>query len=91
MGRPTIATDVPGCRHAVVDGETGWLCRVKDVESLAARMRACLVMTPWALARVGVSARRRAEKEFSQDIVVAEYLTCMETGLMSHQRMEMEA
>lgn len=91
MGRPSIATDVPGCRHAVADGETGWLCRVKDVESLAARMRACLTMTPWALSRVGVAARRRAEKEFSQDIVVAGYLNCLETGLTSHQRMKMEA
>ncbi|WP_277811572.1 glycosyltransferase family 4 protein [Chromohalobacter canadensis] len=91
MGRPTIATDVPGCRHAVADGETGWLCRVKDVDSLAARMRACRVMTPWALSRVGVAARRRAEKEFSQDIVVAGYLACLETGLMSQQRMKMEA
>lgn len=91
MGRPTIATDVPGCRHAVTDGETGWLCRVKDVESLAARMRACLVMTPWSLSRVGVAARRRAEKEFSQDIVVAGYLACLEADLMSQQRMKMEA
>ncbi|SOC57457.1 Glycosyltransferase involved in cell wall bisynthesis [Chromohalobacter canadensis] len=91
MGRPVIATDVPGCRHAVADGETGWLCRVKDVESLAARMRACLVMTPWALSRVGVAARRRAEKEFSQDIVVAGYLACLEASLMNHQRVKMEA
>ncbi len=24
MGRPAIVTDVPGCRQAVVNGETGW-------------------------------------------------------------------
>lgn len=91
MGRPAIVTDVPGCRHAVTEGETGWLCRVKDAEALATRMRDCLVMTPWALSRFGVAARRRAEKEFSQDIVVTGYLACLESGLMSHQRVKMEA
>ncbi|ABE59073.1 glycosyltransferase family 4 protein [Chromohalobacter israelensis] len=91
MGRPAIVTDVPGCRHAVTEGETGWLCRVKDAEALATRMRYCLAMTPWALSRVGVAARRRAEKEFSQDIVVTGYLACLESGLTSHQRVKMEA
>ena len=30
MARPLIATDVPGCRSVVDDGENGYLCRVRD-------------------------------------------------------------
>ncbi len=38
MGRPTIATDVPGCRDVVEDGTTGLLCRVRDADDLAVKM-----------------------------------------------------
>ncbi|WP_205620324.1 glycosyltransferase family 4 protein [Arsukibacterium perlucidum] len=34
-GRAIITTDVPGCRHAIVDGETGILVPVKKVQPLA--------------------------------------------------------
>src|SRR5690554_770487 len=44
MGRPAIVSDVPGCRHAIVPGVTGWLCEVKSADALARRMRDCLSM-----------------------------------------------
>ena len=34
-GRAIITTDVPGCRHAIIDGETGILVPVKKVQPLA--------------------------------------------------------
>ncbi|WP_169829164.1 glycosyltransferase [Tsuneonella mangrovi] len=34
--RPVIASDVPGLREAVCDGETGWLFPAGDVDALAA-------------------------------------------------------
>lgn len=34
MGRPLITTDIPGCKEAVVDCKTGFLCKVKSTESL---------------------------------------------------------
>ena len=39
MGRPVITTDVPGCRETVVDGKTGILVEVGNVDSLASAMR----------------------------------------------------
>lgn len=56
MGRPAIVTDVPGCRQAVVNGETGWLCEVKSAESLAACMQDCLALPPESLAAAGRSS-----------------------------------
>lgn len=35
LGRACIATDVPGCRDAVLDGETGWLVNPRDASGLA--------------------------------------------------------
>ncbi|MBS9404244.1 glycosyltransferase family 4 protein [Halomonas sp. TRM85114] len=71
MGRPSIVSDVPGCRQAVVAGETGWLCEVQSAVSLALRMRECLAMSPERLQQAGTAARRRIEEEFDERIVVA--------------------
>lgn len=38
MGRPVITTDVPGCRDTVIDGETGYLVRVKDTAAIGSAM-----------------------------------------------------
>lgn len=78
MGRPAIVTDVPGCRQAVVHGKTGWLCQVRDPESLAACMIACLNMSYDQLAEAGRAARRRIENEFDERIVVQAALDCLD-------------
>ncbi len=38
MGRAIITTDAPGCRETVVDGKTGFLVRVKNVEDIVSKM-----------------------------------------------------
>ena len=38
MGRPLIATDVPGCRDVVQDGINGYLCSARDSRALADAM-----------------------------------------------------
>lgn len=38
MGRATVATDVPGCRQTIQDGETGFLVPAKSSVELAERM-----------------------------------------------------
>ena len=34
-GRPVVATDVPGCREVVIDGENGFLVPAKNPQALA--------------------------------------------------------
>jgi len=77
MGRPAIVTDVPGCRQAVVDGETGWLCQVKSADSLVACMEDCLALPRETLAVAGQAARRRIEAEFDERLVVRAALDCL--------------
>lgn len=74
MGLPAIATDVPGCRQAVVDGETGFLCKVRDPTALANAMRRMLLLTPEQRDAMGKKARQRVVLEFDEKIVVARYL-----------------
>lgn len=77
MGRPAIVSDVPGCRHAVVAGETGWLCEVKSAEALAQRMSECLAMPHAQLQQAGRAARERIEAEFDERLVVQAALACL--------------
>jgi glycosyltransferase involved in cell wall biosynthesis len=41
-GKPVVATKVPGVSEAVVEGETGLLCNIKDAEDLADKIEILL-------------------------------------------------
>ncbi len=68
MGRPVIATDVPGCRQTVVPGENGLLVPARDAASLARAMTS-LVDAPGRLAEMGAASRRLAEERFDVNAV----------------------
>lgn len=63
MARPIITTDVPGCRETVIDGENGFLVRVRDAEALAAAMER-FIQQPELIERMGRASRRIAEERF---------------------------
>ena len=60
-GTPTIASDVPGLRDSVMDGQTGLLIPHGDVETLSRRIEE-LLGDEEKLARLGSGARRFAER-----------------------------
>ena len=72
-GRPVVTTDAPGCRDAVVDGETGYLVPVRDSAALAERIGE-LLADPDLRQRMGSAGRERAVREFSTEKVVADTL-----------------
>jgi glycosyltransferase involved in cell wall biosynthesis len=59
-GTPSIASDSPGLRDSVRDGETGYLVPHGDVDALAIRMLE-LAAAPDLVARLGAAGRRFAE------------------------------
>ena len=73
MGRPIVATDVPGCREVVTDGENGLLCVARDAASLAAALSRMLDLTPTARATMAERGRKKIEKEFDERVVVQRY------------------
>lgn len=79
LGRPVIATDVPGCRDTVVDGETGLLCRVQDVADLADKMERFILMPRAQRAEMGASGRRFIEANFDERIVLNRYAELVDT------------
>jgi glycosyltransferase involved in cell wall biosynthesis len=74
MGRPLIATDVPGCRHIADHGVNGYLCAVRDSAALAEAMANMLRLPEAERLAMGTAARAKAEAEFDERKVVERYL-----------------
>lgn len=66
MGLPVVATRVPGCVDAIVDGVTGTLVPPRDPAALAAALRAYLA-DPELRRRHGAAARARVLRDFDQE------------------------
>jgi glycosyltransferase involved in cell wall biosynthesis len=74
MGRPLVATDVPGCTEIARAGENAFLCAPRNARSLADAMLAMLDLDPSARAAMGARSRAIAEAEFDTAVVEARYL-----------------
>ncbi|MCI5650513.1 MAG: glycosyltransferase family 4 protein [Fusicatenibacter sp.] len=71
-GRPVITSDIPGCREAVENGRTGYLCRVKEEASLYQKMEQFLELEYERKRQMGVRAREKMQAEFAKDEIVKE-------------------
>jgi glycosyltransferase involved in cell wall biosynthesis len=67
-GLPIVATDVPGCREVVRNGENGILVPPRDPTALAAALRR-LIGDPAVRRKMGATSRERAVTEFATGIV----------------------
>lgn len=69
-GRPIITSNIPGCKEAVVDGVSGFLCDVKNAESLFECMKQFLRLSPYDRQKMGLEGRTLMEKCFDKKSVV---------------------
>lgn len=79
-GLPCVATDVPGCRSLVRDGETGLLVPPRDPAALAGAL-ARLIADPALRERLGAAGRHRAVSEFADPIICAATLAVYDRAL----------
>ena len=78
MGRPVITSDIPGCREAVIPGESGLLCKPQDADSLYETMKRFLSLPRETRVRMGVRGRTHMEAVFDKKKVVADTLKELE-------------
>lgn len=81
-GRPSVTTDTPGCRDAIVNGKTGLLVPLKDPQALASAIR-CLVLDSELRKRMGESARELALEKFDVKEIVKAHLKLYDALSMS--------
>lgn len=74
ISKPIITTDVPGCHHVVLDKYNGLLCKIKDADDLAQKMKTLMGFTDDALKSMGLNGRKKIESEFDEAIVIKKYL-----------------
>ena len=75
MRLPVVATDIRGCREAVVNEVTGLLVPAKDAQSLARAIRRVLV-NPEISHRFGDAGRARVTSTFDERFVFARLENC---------------
>lgn len=78
MGRPLITSDIPGCREAVIDEKTGFLCRVRDAEDLYQKILKYLALSPEERAIMGKESRNHIERQFDRRVVVRTMINLLE-------------
>ncbi|OBP15334.1 hypothetical protein A5320_08195 [Rheinheimera sp. SA_1] len=65
-GRAVITSDVPGCRHVIVAGQTGLLVPVKNADALAEAI-VTLVADDTMRRQFGLAGRQLAESRYGQN------------------------
>lgn len=73
-GRPIITTDRPGCREIIENGVNGFIVRQRDSEDVIEKIEYFLAMPYEQKRQMGISARKKVEREFDRKIVVKAYL-----------------
>ncbi len=77
MGRPLITSNIPGCREAVIDGKTGYLCKVRDAEDLYQKVLKYLELSQEERAMMGKESRIHIEGQFNRRDVVNTLINLM--------------
>ena len=69
-GRPLITSDIPGCREAVEDGNSGYLCPAKDANALYGAMQRVMELSVEQRSEMGCRGRKRMVKMFDKLLVI---------------------
>lgn len=72
MGRPLITTNIHGCLEAVEDGVSGFLCEVKNADSLYESIEKFLDLPDEKKKQMGLAGRERMKLMFDKTDIVKE-------------------
>lgn len=77
MARPLITSDVPGCREAVDQGISGYICPAKDAEALYQTMKQFLRLPREQREAMGIAGNAKMRAQFDKKNVVAQTLAAI--------------
>ena len=72
--RPIITSNIHGCKEAVIDGESGFLCEPKNADSLYEAMKRFSALPADERRKLGLRGREHMEQTFDKKIVVGNTL-----------------
>ena len=74
MGKPLIASNIPGCREIIADKYNGYLFQPKAVTSLTEKLIRFIELSNEEKERMGENSRKKVVAEFDRTIVIDEYM-----------------
>ncbi len=83
MEKPIITTETTGCKEIVVDHVTGLLCKVRDGDDLAEKMKEMICLPAQELESMGKKGREKIIREFDKSLVIDAYLKAIHATLDS--------
>ncbi len=83
-GLPVVATRVGGNPELIEDGETGQLVPSSDPDAMAKALGSYM-LNPKQAIQHGQAGRKKIEKQFSMEAMVANYLSVYDAVLMGNQ------
>ena len=73
MEKPIITTDVTGCKDIVVHNRSGYLCQVRNVDSLVEYMDKMILLPEEDRIKMGAEGRKIVLEKFDEKIIIKEY------------------
>ncbi len=74
MARPLITSNISGCREAVIESKSGFLCERQNADSLYEAMKEFLALSYEERRQMGLVGRKHMEQVFDKKKVVEETL-----------------
>ncbi|QAT41900.1 glycosyltransferase family 4 protein [Aminipila luticellarii] len=81
FGLPLITSNIHGCKEAVDEGVTGFLCEPRDAQSLIESIKSFLLLAPESRKKMGDAGREKMIKEFDRKLVVTSYINVIQNML----------
>ncbi|GAA5040250.1 glycosyl transferase [Marivirga lumbricoides] len=78
--KPIVATNVPGCNNIVDDKRNGLLCKVKDENDLALKMKNMFYLGEEEQRKMGLEGRDIVERRFDHHIIIDRYMKAIESN-----------
>ena len=70
MGRPALASDVPGCKEPIDNGVSGFTFNVKDAIDLTKKVEQFLALSNSERSQMGLAARKKMEEQFDRQLII---------------------
>ena len=73
MGRPLMASNVPGCKEVVMDGNNGFLFEVKNAKSMMSKVKLYMSLSEAERTEMSLASRSLVEEKFDEKLVIKTY------------------
>jgi len=88
MGKPLIASNIPGCKEIIEDRQNGYLFEVKSLSSLEDKIIQFIELSNEERQVMGKKSRQKVELEFARNIVINGYMNAINNILSGGQQNE---